>query len=247
MTALHHARLIVDGPASGAWNMAVDEVLLAAAQHGQTTLRFYQWSPATLSLGYFQAAGDRQLHEASRACPLVRRTTGGGAILHDRELTYSICLPCRERFSAFAESVYDAFHDSLVELLAEKGIRARRCEQSDPSRESNFLCFERRARGDVLVDSWKIAGSAQRRHGGALLQHGSLLLTASNFASHLPGLTDLSGQALTSEKMAAEWGPRVAGKLGLAFSAGTLSTAEAALARETETSRYSTEGWNRRR
>src|SRR5262245_57717493 len=87
-------RLLSDPPAPGAWNMAVDEVLLtAAAASGQATLRFYTWNEPTLSLGYFQAAADRQQHAASLACTLVRRASGGGAILHDRELTYSVALP----------------------------------------------------------------------------------------------------------------------------------------------------------
>ena len=71
--------------------MAVDEALLIdAAENGVATLRFYQWSEPTLSLGYFQRYDDRDQHAASRECAVVRRQTGGGAILHDRELTYSL-------------------------------------------------------------------------------------------------------------------------------------------------------------
>src|SRR6188474_2624923 len=89
-------RLIVDPPASGAWNMAVDEALLeTAAISGLATLRFYTWQEPTLSLGYFQSAVDRDHHPDGRDCPLVRRASGGGAIIHDRELTYSIALPRR--------------------------------------------------------------------------------------------------------------------------------------------------------
>src|SRR5882724_9809402 len=91
---MEHLRLIIDPPAHGAWNMAVDEALLeSAAVDGIATLRLYQWSEPTLSLGYFQPAADRQTHPASRECPLVRRASGGGAILHDRELTYSLAIP----------------------------------------------------------------------------------------------------------------------------------------------------------
>jgi len=86
-------RLIVDRPAPGAWNMAVDEALLdAAVEQGVAALRFYQWSEPTLSLGYFQRHADRDSHAASHDCTLVRRQSGGGAILHDRELTYSLTL-----------------------------------------------------------------------------------------------------------------------------------------------------------
>src|SRR5687767_13677741 len=93
-------RLLIDPPASGAWNMAVDEALLASAAAGVATLRFYTWSQPTLSLGYFQHAHQRDAHAASRSCPLVRRASGGGAILHDRELTYSLAVPLRQRLGA---------------------------------------------------------------------------------------------------------------------------------------------------
>src|SRR5436190_15116613 len=87
-------RLIIDPPLIGPMNMAIDEALLeSAATDGVATLRLYQWSEPTLSLGYFQAAEERERHQASTNCPLVRRASGGGAILHDRELTYSLALP----------------------------------------------------------------------------------------------------------------------------------------------------------
>src|ERR1700690_1334272 len=76
-------RLIWDDSSAGAWNMALDEALLESADaDGLATLRFYRWSEPTLSLGYFQAAADRRLHPASLDCTLVRRSSGGGAILH---------------------------------------------------------------------------------------------------------------------------------------------------------------------
>ena len=87
-------RLIIDPPLRGPWNMAVDEALLADdVETDAATLRFYRWSEPTLSLGYFQSYADRELHAASRGCAVVRRQSGGGAILHDRELTYSLVLP----------------------------------------------------------------------------------------------------------------------------------------------------------
>src|SRR3989454_2439875 len=89
-------RLLVDAPAGGAWNMAVDEVLLDGVAAGTTppTLRFYEWTPPCLSLGYFQPFDVVDL-DGCRALgvEVVRRPTGGRAILHDRELTYSVALP----------------------------------------------------------------------------------------------------------------------------------------------------------
>src|SRR5262245_35643732 len=118
-------RLLIDPPASGAWNMAVDEVLLeTAAIAGRATLRFYAWQEPTLSLGYFQSVADRHQHPASCDCPIVRRPSGGGAILHDRELTYSIALPQSQAQSKAAHDLYAVFHQSLIATLGELGIAA---------------------------------------------------------------------------------------------------------------------------
>src|SRR5262245_22040097 len=108
-------RLILDSPSPGAWNMAVDEVLLVdAAENNVATLRFYGWNEPTLSLGYFQRYEDRQQHAASRECAIVRRQTGGGAILHDRELTYSLVLPPRHPFAKQNEKLYQAVHQVFI-------------------------------------------------------------------------------------------------------------------------------------
>ncbi len=116
--------LLLDPPASGAWNMAVDEALLEAAAEGQSTLRFYRWAEPTLSLGYFQTYGDRFQHEASRGCAVVRRPSGGGAILHDRELTYSLAVPEAHPVAATRLRTYRAVHEALIAALGRWGIEA---------------------------------------------------------------------------------------------------------------------------
>jgi len=115
--------LLIDPPQDGLTNMAVDEALLAMAAAGELgpVLRFYQWSPATLSLGYFQRYTERAAHPASAACDVVRRASGGGAILHDRELTYSLVLPAGHPLTARAEPLYRAVHQALIDVLAESG------------------------------------------------------------------------------------------------------------------------------
>ncbi len=106
--------------------MAVDEVLLESASlHGAVTLRFYSWSAPTLTLGYFQSYADRALHSASAECDVVRRCSGGGAIVHDHELTYSFATPCTDRFLAKPEQLYFAFHETLTELLGRQHVPAR--------------------------------------------------------------------------------------------------------------------------
>ena len=197
------ARLIIDEPASGSWNMALDEALLeSAGTNKRATLRFYRWSEPTLSLGYFQRLEDRHQHVASRDCALVRRGSGGGAILHDHELTYSFVAPVTDRVGANVEQLYDVFHETLVEELSSRGVRATLCESPSkvPRDEELFLCFQRRSIGDVLFADSKICGSAQRRHQGAVLQHGSLLLEASPCAPELPGIREVSGVIITPEE-----------------------------------------------
>jgi len=207
--------------------MAVDEALLAAAgEQGVATLRFYQWSAPTLSLGYFQPYEGRQLHAASHNCPCVRRHSGGGAILHDRELTYSLSLPVGQLPAGGTQSLYDAAHLTLVGALVKllPAAAEDRLQLSSgitrPAATEPFMCFERRSPGDVVVTrssgtDAKIAGSAQRKRRGAVLQHGSVLVSQSTAAPELPGLADLLGCSLPCEDLIDCWYPELLRKLSL--------------------------------
>ena len=248
------ARLIIDPPAEGAWNMAVDEALLeTAAASSETTLRFYEWTPATLSLGYFQPHRERFGHEASRDCPMVRRSTGGGAIVHDHELTYSLVVPMDGRSNAAATGLYDAVHQSLVTTLSRLGVVASLHELpklvplGDAPASEPFLCFQRRAVGDVIIGAHKIAGSAQRRHRGTVLQHGSVLLRKSASAPELPGLYDLTGVEISAAELAALWLKEVEPLLGLQTIPGRLSGPEQVLAREVQIGRFEGRDWTHKR
>ncbi len=194
-------RFFAHGPGEGAWNMAFDEALLeSAAAEGIASLRFYEWSQPTLSLGYFQAAADRQQHPASSNCPLVRRASGGGAILHDRELTYSLAMPAADPSAGKAEALYFTVHEALAGALESLGIKTQLCRSARPRiGPEAFLCFRRRAIGDLLIGDVKIAGSAQRRQ--AILQHGSILMQASSFAPGVPGLEDITGGKISAENL----------------------------------------------
>ena len=110
--------LLVDPPAGGPWNMALDEALLeASAAQGGLFLRFYSWLPATLSLGYFQSHADRAAHAASVDCPLVRRPSGGGAIVHDRELTYALVVPAMHPRVGDAASLYNKLEHVILPMF----------------------------------------------------------------------------------------------------------------------------------
>ena len=247
------ARLIIDPPAEGSWNMAVDEALLeSAADSGEITLRFYEWSPATLSLGYFQSHEERSGHTASLACPMVRRSTGGGAIVHDQELTYSLVVPMDGRSHSAATAMYDAMHDSLVLALADFGLQASRYQSPPvvgidaPLQAEPFLCFQRRAIGDVIIGGHKVGGSAQRRHSTTVLQHGSVLLRKSVSAPELPGIAEL-GCDISVPQLVERWLAKAQSHLGLRFDNSTLREPEAELARKVQIVKYQSLCWTRKR
>ncbi len=243
-------RLILDEPAPGTWNMAVDEVLLeAAARIGRTSLRFYFWSQPTLSLGYFQRFENRHGHASSADCAIVRRATGGGAVLHDREITYSICRPATSRDRGGAQTLYDSIHLALVETLDAFGVTASLCAKPHRRkvRDEPFLCFERRTAGDVLLGSAKVAGSAQRRHRGAVLQHGSVLLHTSRFAPELPGICDLATREIVASQVVETWTTRIAKWLKVSFDRCALSNDELAAAQSVERAKFGHVRWTQKK
>lgn len=255
-------RLLVDKPAGGTWNMAVDELLFEqAAAAGRWTLRLYQWDRPTLSLGYFQSHQLRASHPASAACPLVRRVSGGGAILHDRELTYCLAVPEEHPLATDAARLYRAVHGSLVEALARLGIQSEMNEAAAPApikprplvagvaapADEPFLCFQRRSVGDVLVQDFKVIGSAQRRRRGAILQHGSILLAASAAAPDLPGIQELSGQDMSAKRMQSAWLNLFKARLGVRLACGELEPAEIEAAGRLEAEKFANPAWTLRR
>jgi len=175
-------RLLVDPPASGAWNMAVDEVLLdgVAAGRSPATLRFYSWRPACLSLGYFQtfAVVDTDGCRANDV-DIVRRPTGGRAILHDRELTYSVTLPASTL--GHDAGIVPSYH--RLSLALQAGLHAlgvpatlAPLAATPAAADHGPVCFDRPSAHEILLDGRKLVGSAQVRRGGALLQHGSIVI-----------------------------------------------------------------------
>jgi lipoate-protein ligase A len=215
-------------------------------------LRFYTWQQPTLSLGYFQAANDRQSHAASRDCPLVRRSSGGGAILHDRELTYSLALPSQASAAA-ARRLYEQVHGSLISTLAGFGARAilygdvAECESEKCPAEEPFLCFQRRTCFDVVAGGSKIAGSAQRRRGRAVLQHGSVLLAASPHAPELPGLAEIAQISLTASALAAAWACSLSDALAMTAVEAPLAADERQLAEGIVADRFGSPDFTHRR
>jgi len=245
-----------DPPAYGGWNMAADEALAEySAEHGVAVSRFYEWAEPTLSLGYFQAAANRRGHTPSLRCALVRRPSGGGAILHDRELTYCLSIPASHPAASDAGWLYRATHEALATALSSFGVAASlrlnsECDQpatsAGPSPEP-FLCFQRRAAGDLLIGGEKIAGSAQRRRRGAVMQHGSVLLAASPFATELSGVAELTGQAIEPKSLARLFQAALGDRLNMKCVDSGLSDSIAERAKELERSKFASPEWTFRR
>jgi lipoate-protein ligase A len=243
------ARLILEpAPTPGAWNMAVDETLLESSlANGTSTIRLYQWSAPTVSLGYFQDANEFERDGLFAGLAAVRRLSGGGAILHDREITYSITLPPSHPLTAHPSQLYRLAHEAIIAVLAEHGIVVHMRDMPSldprPSTIDPFLCFGRGDPNDIVLGAHKIVGSAQRRRRGAILQHGSVLLERSPHATEFPGLCELTGINLDRAALSTELSTAVADAMGSKFTSSALTAAESKLAGELQAARYSTLRW----
>ena len=213
-------------------------------------VRTYAWSAPTLSFGYFQRLGDARDDPRMAEAPLVRRATGGGAIWHDRELTYAVALPSGHPLARRSTDLYEAVHRAIAGLLVERGIPARRRGEAGartvPQRP--LLCFQDRAADDLLVEGTKVLGSAQRRRSGALWQHGSLLLAASPTVPELRGISDLIrlSESAAPDAWAVPVRDRIVSALGFEATVRGLTEVErAAVARIAAT--YRDPSWTARR
>lgn len=170
-------RLLDTGARDAAWNMACDVALMERARRtGESVFRVYAWARPTLSFGRHESA--RPQYDpaaiADAGLDLVRRPTGGRALLHDHEVTYSVTAPLVDGES-LAASVR-RFNGILLRALHALGVGA--VEASDPRalRPEGAACFAVPAAGELTLGGRKLVGSAQVRQDGALLQHGSILL-----------------------------------------------------------------------
>ena len=263
------ARLLIDSdPLPGTRNMAVDETLLESALSREVaTVRVYQWSAPTVSLGYFQDADEFECDPQWLGLAAVRRLSGGGAILHDREITYSVTIPPSHPITAQPSRLYVLVHDALLQVLSEHGIAARmrgtpsivntrspidpsstnhQPSTINPSPVAPFLCFGRGDPNDIVLGGHKIVGSAQRRRRGAILQHGSILLARSPHAADFPGITELTSIKLNRTALSEQVGAAIVDALGGGFGHSKLDDNEKSRATELEHTRYATLRWRDR-
>ena len=264
-------RILVDGPLPGAANMARDHALAELVGHPEAVLRLYRWRPATLSLGRNEPFGEihRGLLAGSPNVGVVRRPTGGRAVLHDRELTYAVAAPV----GAFGglRAAYRAINRALAEGLRRLGVAAELAGPRSPriiSREHRErrsaplagACFADSAEGEVVAGGRKLVGSAQRRIGRAFLQHGSLLLDDDQGAllagaGEDPGAEAGAGHATLADLLDAvpPWSMLTtaladgfAAALGGSWRRAAITPAEVALSNRL-LARYGSREWTRRR
>ncbi len=183
-------RLLVDGPGPPDWNMAVDKALLDCALEtgvaAMPTLRLYWWCPPALSLGANQRAADTVDWEALRddGYDVVRRPTGGRAILHAEELTYSVIAPAPAggvlgAYRWLAAGLQEGLARAGIRLELERGRRgqqSRRIDNLATTPQTSYPCFMAAGRYELVTGGRKVVGSAQCRRRGWLMQHGSILL-----------------------------------------------------------------------
>jgi lipoate-protein ligase A len=241
-------RLLVEGALPGAANMARDVALLEAVAAGASaaTLRLYGWDPPCLSLGRHQGAEAAALEFCrSEGIDVIRRPTGGRALLHHLELTYALAAPLGVGpLPRGLQGAYRAICGALVAALRGLGVAAEltpgEVNLELPSPRSTVPCFEAPAGGEVVVGGRKLVGSAMRAHGGAVLQHGAILLDwDGRLQAGALGLADDRALRPRVTTLAAELGrPPAAGELeaavvgafaaalGVAIERGALTPAE---------------------
>ena len=211
------ARLLPYARHDAAWNMALDEALFEVG--GETTLRFYGWSPHAISLGHFQGRRGEDLSPLlNSGMTVVRRMTGGGAIVHGRELTWSLCLPRSHPLleSLGVEESYAVLQGPIVAALSDVGIELAppALASGRPEGGSELLCFHRRSGTDLLAAGKKLAGAAQRRSRTQLLIHGSILITPHPLQPGCAALDLLLPHPLSPEELSARLIPHFRSLLG---------------------------------
>ncbi|MFL5732120.1 MAG: biotin/lipoate A/B protein ligase family protein [Chloroflexia bacterium] len=284
-------RMIVDWGLPGALNMAVDEVLLdSVIAGGPPTIRFYTWEPAALSLGANQALGevDRAACER-RGFDVVRRTTGGRAVLHQHELTYSVAV--RENDPLVSGGVVESYRKISAALVT--GLRLLGAEvalappdramhralalsmraqpgasEDKPSGSHGAICFDAASDYELTARGRKLVGSAQARRGGALLQHGSILLdidwdawaavfayrseagrqrAAQKLPLRMTSLSEELGRPVTAHEVSQTVRRGFAETFEIDLGPGRLTSSEIEAAQRIATEKYGSDAWTTRK
>jgi lipoate-protein ligase A len=266
-------RLIHTPPSTGAWNMAVDEAVLEHIHRGEAkpTLRLYSWNPPCLSLGHAQSIKDVDVERLrAQGWEVVRRLTGGRAILHTDELTYSVTGPAEDPILAggVLES-YNRLAQAMLYAVESLSLPVEMKEHEDGHTQQNLnpVCFEVPSTYEITVNGKKLIGSAQARKKEGVLQHGSLPLTGDltricdalvfeNESARQQAKERLLARATTVEsvlgvapswEMAAQAFVRgFEAQLGIQFERGELSPSEIRRTEELVEEKYRHNAWTER-
>lgn len=266
-------RLIRSPAAPGAANMAADEALLRACAAGEAppTLRFYAWDPPAVSLGYFQAVARAVDRQACRelGIDVVRRPTGGRALLHHLEVTYCLVVP-RALLPGSVVDSHRRISAGLARGLRRLGVEAvlaPAARRVRPGIPGSAACFDAPGACEVTVAGRKLVGSAQLRQGDAVLEHGSILLSFvpelhARVLGGLPGdgsqraeflrrqviaLDEILGRRVEAAEVQRAVAEGLAEELGLDWEEGEMTPAERALADGLARDKYGHPAWTERR
>lgn len=266
-------RFLQTPPSRGAWNMALDEAILEAVgrQKAPPTLRVYAWNPPCLSLGYSQPVSDVDLESLEEnEWEIVRRPTGGRAILHTDELTYSVIAPPHEpRVVGSVLESYCRLAQALLAALEKIGLEPYAGSQYNPppgTQPRGAVCFEVPSNYEITVAGKKLVGSAQARRREGVLQHGSLPLwgdltritralrykddlsrrkAAERLLAHAANV-EMLGKKVTWEQCAEAFQDAFAEKLNLQFEVQPLTEWELKRAEELVAKKYNHPTWTQR-
>jgi lipoate-protein ligase A len=267
--------LFIDsGIHSPEYNMALDEYLLECGAKGRTqpVLRFYGWNPPGLSIGYFQKTDGKIDFEGAKAHHVVcvRRLTGGLAVLHHNELTYSVIIP--EDYPDMPRSVVGAYRilsKGLLEGFRALGLNADLAiPESKLGSSHSPVCFEEASWYELVVEGRKAAGSAQTRQRGMILQHGSIPISVDEeelfdcfhyantrlkerakraFSNKAVALENLLGREVTLDEVKKAFYHGFEKGLNMTFHPLTLTEEDEKEVRALAKNKYATDRWNRSR
>ncbi|OLS41715.1 biotin/lipoate A/B protein ligase family protein [Bacillus sp. MRMR6] len=272
-------RFIDSGNSTPSFNMALDEALLDWHSQGKfpPVIRFYGWNPATLSVGYFQNVEKEINLDAVKALGLgfVRRPTGGRGVLHEHELTYSVIVS--EEYPEMPKTVTEAYRvisEGILKGFHHLGLEAYfAVPNTDEDREAlknprSAVCFDAPSWYELVVEGRKVAGSAQTRQKGVILQHGAILLDLDEdklfsvfkypnervkermqkaFKSKAVAINDISTKRITLEEAKEAFYKGFAEGLNIELESYQLTEEELAYVNKIAKERYETDEWNFKR
>ncbi|AOP15783.1 MULTISPECIES: biotin/lipoate A/B protein ligase family protein [Bacillus] len=272
-------RFIDSGRRDPAFNMALDEALLFWHSENKIppTIRFYGWNPPTLSVGYFQNIEKEINLDAVKKHGLgfVRRPTGGRGVLHDQELTYSVIVSeehpempktVTEAYRVISEGILEGFRE--LELDAYFAIPRTEKEKQSLKNPRSSVCFDAPSWYELVVEGRKVAGSAQTRQKGVILQHGSILLDLDedklfdlfiykndrlrermqrNFKQKAVAINELTKEKVTIEEASESFKKGFEKGLNIHLEPYELTEEETEFVEDLARTKYATDEWNYRR